>query len=460
MVTLDSSITVHRIQEDGSTKSGIAMSPSVTKLRRNTAKEVHSKSSDGTHGAYLRSVSRVAWSSDSRLVAVCDLSGNFDSWMLEGLEDLAQENEGEIADDASSSDESEADSDEETKPRVILGQHWKHIKIRLPKLPSAPLILSFRPASTPPPSAKMNGNLGIHPTRHNPHPQSHDVPDGEDRLLVVTSQHQLLEYSVMTGQLTDWSRRNPSFCLPLEFRNTRDRVMGCVWDVSENRQRLWLYGSTWLWMFNIAQDMGADPQEGDIINGDADNTSRKKRKRGEMEAERRQLMSNTSGAGSKVPAHRRTDGFGAGMSIIDNDSDARAWRSFDPDRRHGSRDMDVDDDAESSSGESASPDLVRMRRAAGVGASSQSKELVTTNGINAAVDKAGKDALSSPSYWRTYKYRPILGMVPIGGGSSSELVEVADARESSKNVEVALIERPEWDLDLAPRWEGNQEWSR
>ena len=48
-------------------------------------------------------------------------------------------------------------------------------------------------------------------------------------------------------------------------------------------------------------------------------------------------------------------------------------------------------------------------------------------------------------WWHTFKYRPILGIVPIS------------ADDSFSAPEVVLVERPSWDLDLPPRFVGTHE---
>ncbi len=50
-----------------------------------------------------------------------------------------------------------------------------------------------------------------------------------------------------------------------------------------------------------------------------------------------------------------------------------------------------------------------------------------------------------PHDWHTFKYRPIMGVVLVGAGN-----EVGP--------EVAVVERPVWELGLPGRWEGEQEW--
>jgi U3 small nucleolar RNA-associated protein 4 len=50
----------------------------------------------------------------------------------------------------------------------------------------------------------------------------------------------------------------------------------------------------------------------------------------------------------------------------------------------------------------------------------------------------------SDPWWHTFKYRPILGMLPIGPSAGQAL-------------EVVLVERPSWDLDLPARFVGQHE---
>jgi U3 small nucleolar RNA-associated protein 4 len=46
------------------------------------------------------------------------------------------------------------------------------------------------------------------------------------------------------------------------------------------------------------------------------------------------------------------------------------------------------------------------------------------------------------AWWVTHKYRPILGVVPLGDG------------------EVALVERPTWDVEMPDRYFAGDEWER
>ena len=63
------------------------------------------------------------------------------------------------------------------------------------------------------------------------------------------------------------------------------------------------------------------------------------------------------------------------------------------------------------------------------------------------------------AYWHTYKYRPILGIVPLSGGTDDAAAESEVNDNSGSGLEVALVERPLFDVDLPPRYFGNQEWN-
>ena len=216
---------------------------------------------------------------------------------------------------SSSADDSDSDSDEEEHTTVIFGQHW----IRNPaaslliKLPAAPLILSFRPSTTNPTNALTNGSRGVHPTRRTPHPHSHDLPAGEDRLFVLTAENQMYEFNVLSGKMSDWSRRNPTSSLPRVFRDLRDRAMGAVWDVQKQNERIWLYGVNWLWMFDLSRDLSSLEEQDTkppILNGEG-GTNQLKRKREDHEDDAfAQCPRQDTGAGSKVGNSEQNLGIG------------------------------------------------------------------------------------------------------------------------------------------------------
>ncbi len=64
----------------------------------------------------------------------------------------------------------------------------------------------------------------------------------------------------------------------------------------------------------------------------------------------------------------------------------------------------------------------------------------------------GKEPTQPRRWWCTHKYRPILGMVPL----ESHGVVDDDAEEGVEDkyppLEVALVERPAWDLELPAQY--------
>ena len=401
--------------------SSITVHDSIAKLTR-LNRHIDERSFIGGLGAYDRMITQAAFSHDSRIFAVSDLAGYIDTWVLSGVEDLTQTN-GDI-EAASASDSEESESDENTdeegaKIILIMGQNWTRnpAASSIPRVPATPTILSFRPASP----AKENGSNGathVIPTRHNPKPIAHDLPAGEDRLLAVTATGDVFEFEALKGKLSPWSRRNPTSVFPVEFTKLKDQARGCVWDISESRERLWLYGVGWLWMFDLSRDLPSDSQK--VMNGEAPGRKRK-RKDGKEE---------NSGAGSTIPNMILGTGMSRKMQRIIHEEVNESYEISlgDPDV------MDIDDD------EDDSVELERLRRGSGSG---EDKKVEV-------VDGGGREVAEvKPHYWRTFKYRPILGICVVG-----------EYGEGDIGLEVAIVERPIWDADLALRYVGGQEWEK
>ena len=481
VVRMDDSIHLHRITKETTAKAKLQVSNKTVQLHRGKNFYPILKLKHGTHGDYEKSIVRAAWSSDSRILVVADLSGALDHWILEGHEDLEQGDD-EAADQGSTSKSSESEDDEdsdaeglsEKHPTIIFGQHWirNPATSALPKLPSPPLILSFRPSNPTSNASPVNGDtaIAVHPTRHNPHPHSHDLPRGEDRLLILTSEHQLLEYQVLKGKLSDWSRRNPSLSLPEPFKVNRDRARDCLWDMSGGRERVWLYGSSWLWMFDLSRDLpGSDDNSDEATANTQIETINKKRKRDHTWTEKRALMKHTTGAGSKIINDELDLGIGNNMRRIvgPDQTDARVFSlELEPVKPTEDEDEDDDDEVDSDDAAGQASALVRLRRGAA--------DLVDANGVNSdsmnfdgepetnGEEKAARTTFDKgPHYWFTFKYRPILGIVPLAREDEDEERVTGTSGEDcedSLGVEVALVERPLWDLDLPPRYHGDQEW--
>ncbi|KAF2140901.1 uncharacterized protein K452DRAFT_298972 [Aplosporella prunicola CBS 121167] len=433
VITHGNEVFLARLMNDKQDTDKLRIVPRVVELPRLHRKLEYQNSLNGSWGSYDRTITRVAFSEG--VLVVSDIAGYLDSWVVEGNED-SMSPEYAVAEPAKAEDASSDDEDEdENGPVIFFGQHWirnpaGHL---LPKLDSSALVLSFRPSGNSAP--QPNGNPAVRPTRNNPHPHSHELPSGEHRLLVVTAQHQVYEFDILESKLTEWSRRNPTSDFPAEFRGVRDRAMGCLWDVNETRQRLWLYGSNWVFMFDLASDFSSGQALGE---GAADSPdAAKKRKRG---AEEDPLRKHTSGAGSKVPA-REVQGVGRKYRKITG-IDASTWVDLD----HAPAGQDDDDD--DGEADEKSNALALLRRSA-------------SEGADLAADDAdeGQNAAQRKSHWHTYKYRPILGMVPIShaNGEESGSSKEKSGAQGQTPLEVVIVERPAWDLDLPPRFVGNHE---
>lgn len=437
VVSPESEIHIARFNHSSFESDRIDMLESSVELERQTRKITKQSGLK----KYERIITRVTFSPDSALLVAGDLCGFLDSWVLEGHFDStapsvdtakAESSAGSSNDSTSSDSDSESDDDDETT--IYYGQHWADNRSgsQLPKLDSAPLVLSFQPLASKPTEA-VNGNPGVHATRHNPHAHSHALPTSKSPLFVVTSHHQVYEFDILAGRLTDWSRKNPTAVLPAEFRTIKDRTMGVVWDVDSQRARAWLYGSNWVGMLDLSQnfELPADDNANAIEDGDADadaadaQTPNKKRKRRESGkwgriADARKKAKGASGAGDRIThgenkglpeeIHRIEDG-----KIVDETSGAE-------------QQLDLDDE-DAMEDDAAGP----LRRG----------DDMDVDGTSSDGGAAAKKNLRR-KWWCTYKYRPILGMVPIGERRHSSAGPSEEADENP--LEAVLIERPTWEL--------------
>ncbi|KAF2437176.1 WD40 repeat-like protein [Tothia fuscella] len=347
--------------------------------------------------AYSRTVSRIQFSPDSKVLVAGDLSGHIDSWILEGHEDLTAPEVDESVRSDDSDDEDDKDNEDETI--VILGQHWTsnpstHL---LPQLSSAPILLTFRPPTpSVKPKSEPNGNPAVHPTRHNRHPIAHDTPQGLYHLIVLTAQHQLYEFDLLQGKLTEWSKINDSRNLPEKFTQIKDRAMGCEWHTKGESTRLWLYGSTWLFMFDLSQNFPERPQEdeGSKRKRDDDNRGVNKRQKAMPVGLAPQTKKVVNGHIVKQEKENHALPYLNGTSG-ENDEEGDS----------GDEDFDL-------------------------GGRLRGREL--------AVQQTKRSKNDPLLWWHTRIYRSILGMVTLG--SRPECLETV------------IIERPIQDLALPPRY--------
>lgn len=361
----------------------------------------------GPLGKYERSIAHADFSTDGNVFAVADIAGYIDTWVLEGHEDSTAP-EVDIEDSRMLEDnESDDDEEDESEQITYFGQRWVrnpsgHL---FPRLDSIPVLMSFQPSTDTSDRPQPNGNPAVHPTRHNPHARSHELPSADYQLLMVSADHQIYLFDVMAGRLSEWSRRNPISSYPREYRQLDLPAKGCVWDVTELHRRIWLYGEKWLFMFDLSRDFPISDQE--------DAGSMKKRKRD------------------------KTAGAGAGDAIPLKESAVKKMRKFDSrDDIEGGKvpwmditatgQLDIDDDDV----EDGNQALANLRR---TDTQDQATEIVQSG-----------QRKQNESWWNTFKYRPILGILPVGN------VE-------GQAPEVVLVERPSWDLDLPPRFVGTHE---
>ena len=457
----DNSIFIYRRLETDEERKSPIFSPTSVELKRLRRDTLNTKAKDTSLGNYKRSINRLTFSADSRILAVSDISGFLDTWVLEGQEDYAQERYQQLntADDADNSDSSdEGDSVEGDSSATIFGEHWirNPVASLITKLPATPLVLTFRPSSTQAKATSSSGLIGVHPTRHNPHPHSHDLPKGEDRLFVLTAENQIYEFNVLSGTISDWSRRNPTSSLPEEFRDLKDRAKGAIWDVRLQYERIWLYGVSWLWMFDLSRDLPA-LADGDasahVTDGLSKELSLKRKRCDNDEASTASRPQIDTGAGSKICNTELGIGIGRKMLKVDGDGAARQWINLDAEQ-------DLISDEEGGYFLNSEPEqaLVKLRRGNISNCRLEnSTDADTSENDDTRFAKMGDG--KRLAYWHTYKYRPILGIVPLRRGTDDAAAEDEVDGNSGSGPEVALVERPLFDVDLPPRYFGNQEWN-
>lgn len=471
VVRPDSAIYLARVMPASSPQDKPQILPQLVKLDRATRHTRHEKASHGSLGDYERTVRCVVFSENSRILATGDLSGCIDTWLLKDVKDSSAVASNKRNGAADSDDES---SDDEDERPVIDGERWQYANADspIPRLKSGVLLLSFRPQS--PAEAKLLTNGAD---------QSSQISlRGESRLMALTSEHQLVEFDTLEGKLSDWSRRNPKAYLPEQFKGVKDRAMGCLWDLSESRDRLWLYGTSWLWMFDLNQDFpsseemkeAADGHEGDSSTQLVKTSSAHKRKREQMEEEEKRGKAN-SGAGDRMSLAQSDVHFGSKYRKIEGHDDSKGeWVSLDKERPQAAGDEEAFEYDENSAAVHDTA-LARLRRGKleEDGFSTPRKRvslgprdnLLSLNGSNDTPSRKQNDhdmpdtpqtRLVPPNgtqparrWWYTYKYRDLLGIVPLSPPSAEDGVEDDTA---GNTLEVAIVERPMWDVELPGRY--------
>lgn len=442
VVRPNSTVYMARIQPPSTTTEKPQILPQLANLKRATRHVRHEKASHGTLGDYERTIRSVVFSDDSNILAAGDLSGCIDTWVLNAATEIGDKGHSKRNGAADSDDESSDDDDEDA---TIEGERWQIIAAEspIPRMKSGIALLSFRPTNS---SSKALTNGA---TKNGP-------STGEDRLMVVTTEHQLVEFETLSGKLSDWSRRNPRAYLPAEFRGVKDRAMGCMWDLFEDRERLWLYGTSWLWMFDLQQDFPS-PEDVEAEESKASDQliQASKRKRDPSEDGENERKKSNSGAGDRIPQSQMDIHLGSKVrKIIGSDESQGEWISLDPERPRVSGEDEEAleyDEAFAAGNESQ---LARLRRGEGAPVENGTPQKTSHKGTSGANDSSKKQLVPNDTtsqaarrWWHTYKYRDILGIVPLNalGGSDEEA-------SPSGNLEVAVVERPMWDVELPGRY--------
>ncbi|CAI4218737.1 unnamed protein product [Parascedosporium putredinis] len=322
----------------------------------------------GGLGSYDRSITKVCFSPDSKMLATVDLAGYIDTWVSQGVKKLKSEAEEEQDEDVNSSSSSDSEA-EVPEAETRNGQGHKRSKWtrnpssrKLPKLSSTPIVLSF--SHDVPRTTMTNGD--------SEKAADATVPD-DYTLMAVTAPFDVLAFHPLKGSLTNWTRRTRGGLLPPEMLNVREVAKGVVWQGS----RAWIYGPNFIFML----DLHLDPKISSSYS--------KKRKRLDVD----------SGAGNRMQV-----GALGPHKVYKFDGTSKESQALVNETRNGDE-MDVSDDDGNDEG-----------------ITTQSGELMALRKRKRARKERSQD-------------------------------EVVDDHQ----VEVALIERPHWAIDLPERYVSNKD---
>ena len=373
---------------NASQKSSPAFSVSKWQRLKRLRRDVPRHKLLGGLGSYDRSITQTCFSPDSKMLATADLAGYIDTWVLRGPKVSTAGKEG-VDDDGNSSSSSSSDSDAEVNGNGVSNDS-KAGNTRWTRNPASRQLPKL--SSTPvvlsfspdvPRSAMTNGTSEANP----------DTKVSDDyTLLAVTAPFDVLAFHPLQGSLTHWTRRTRGARLPPEMLDVRDAAKGVVWQGS----RAWIYGPSFIFML----DLHVDP------------------KISALQSKKRKRIDPDSGAGNRMQV-----GALGPHKVFKLDGASKEAHTFQNVARKGD-DMDISDDETNEGTNTHSGELIALRKNEGE-----------------EEEKNGKR-----KWWTTTKYRPILGIVPLGDSLSTE-----------EQVEVALVERPHWAIDLPERYVGNKE---
>jgi U3 small nucleolar RNA-associated protein 4 len=387
-----------------------------------------------------------------------------DVWVLEDVEETVRHSAVQKTTNGVSSSDDESSDDEDAEEGVIEGQRWRNVS-SLPRLQSGIIFMSFRPGPSNPRSALTNGLAN----------GFHTSPPVEDRLLVLTSKHQLVEYEVLKGRFSAWSQRNPKSHLPIDFTSVKDRAMGGVCGSFQGSEKLLLYGPSWMWVFDLTRNYPSPetaPEAGALTRAPS-----QKRKRTVVDEDRAERQKYNSGAGDLIAASQAVVSLGTKVrKIVGKNGPSEEVhvesRRQERNQNHEDEDEEDNDHPFSVTGE---PDFASLRREMSTEDGSPKR---LTNGVHKDVafrsgkknasfavvidntpnetesdrtsreDQTEDGQTTNPLYWHTYKFRDILGIVPFSDPTN---MHTDDGKDSSL-FEIALVERPIWDVELPDRY--------
>ncbi|ODH13050.1 hypothetical protein ACO22_07651 [Paracoccidioides brasiliensis] len=533
LVRPNNQISLAKIVPSSDPKKNPRILPQILDLDR-IPRQIRHKEMYGTLGEYERSIRCIAFSEDSRIMASGDLAGCIDSWILEDVRASTQGTMLKVnGKPSTNSSDDESSGDDDDSPAVLDGQRWIQTPSEspIPRLKAGILLLSFRPSSRSQPKDLTNGTTRVHVSC-----PSFSITE---RLMVLTAEHQLSEFEILKGKLSDWSRRNPTAYLPKEFTILKDRAMGAIWDINKSRERLWLYGPTWMWMFDLSLDF--PPPNGSTSKDIADGAVQKGQSKRKRKDDDRKILKTNTGAGDRIPVSKSDVGLGRKMrKIVDGDELNVQWIDI---TRKSERDDILDEDEHKQYNEASIANdstLARLRREqnlAQLGSNGMEDEDVDkeTNhhdqhlpngrsthlpssstdsnaksqvafavvidnrpqvnsdtvlpqakqGRSQNIHSSGSDKLerkqATPStrsainpssstdveaqvpsltphkrslpqrrWWHTHKYRDILGIVSLDEPDSRS--DPNQKLEDGFNIEVAVVERPMWEIELPGRY--------
>ncbi|KAJ0160758.1 U3 small nucleolar RNA-associated protein 4 [Colletotrichum tanaceti] len=392
----------------------------INRLRRNIPK----RQALAGLGNYERSITQLAFSPDSRMLASADLAGYIDTWVLQ---DGAAEDT--TADAASTSDSDESgDEDNVNNTAAATGERWvRNPRASLmPKLPAPPVVLSFSDETAPDPAEGATTTT--------------TTTTREYTLVAVTTSWHILAFHPVAGSLTPWSRRNPVSRLPATIRDTRDLAKGLLWQ----GPRVWIYGVSFLFMLDLSQDL-AVPNGGTTV-ADPETALVQQHLQRHQAGTKRKRRGPESGAGARMAigaiVPQQVDRFvGSKASKEWQDDIEKQKLAGGAGGDEDAMDVDAsddDDDNNDDGSESEGGELAALRN--------RNQETQTEEG-----------AEGKTRWWYTYKYRPILGIVPL---SSGDAAAATDSSNTTPSLEAVLVERPIWEVDLPERYFVGNEWEK